>query len=57
MTEAERTLRDFLASKTLAELVCEFGCKAPADFVAESSDWFQQRRAGRTSRHGRSTES
>ena len=30
MTEAERTLRDFLASKTIADLVCEFNCKAPA---------------------------
>ena len=57
MTQAEDVLREFLASKTLAELVCEFGCKAPADFVAESSDWFQQRRAGRTSRRDRSTES
>ena len=50
MTEAERALRDFLASKTLAELVCEFSCKAPPDFVAESSGWFRQRRAGRRSR-------
>ena len=55
MTEAERVLRDFLASKTIAELVCEFNCKAPPHFVAESSGWFQQRRAGRTSRRGRST--
>ena len=30
MSEAERTLRDFLASKTLADLVCEFSRKAPA---------------------------
>ena len=53
MTEAERNLREFLASKTLADLVCEFSCKAPAEFAAESSGWFQERRAGRTSRRGR----
>jgi Rrf2 family protein len=57
MTEAERTLRNFLASKTIADLVCEFNCKAPAEFVAESGGWFQERRAGRTSRRGRSTDS
>ena len=57
MTEAERILRDFLASKTVADLVCEFNCKAPAEFVAESGGWFQERRAGRTSRRGLSTES
>ena len=55
MTEAERTLRDFLASKTIADLVCEFDCKAPPEFAAESGGWFQERRAGRTSRRGRST--
>ena len=55
MTQAEDVLREFLASKTLAELVCEFNCKAPAEFAAESGGWFQERRAGRTSRRGRST--
>jgi Rrf2 family protein len=53
MTEAERTLRDFLASKTVADLVCELGCKAPPAFAAESSSWFQERRACRTSHRGR----
>ncbi len=57
MTQAEDVLREFLASKTVAELVCEFSCKAPPEFVAESSGWFGERRAGRTSRRGRSTES
>jgi Rrf2 family protein len=57
MTEAERTLRDFLASKTIADLVCELGCKAPPEFAAESSGWFQERRAGRTSRRGRAAAS
>jgi Rrf2 family protein len=55
MTQAEDVLREFLASKTLAELVCEFNCKAPAEFAAESGGWFQERRAGRTSRRGRNT--
>ena len=48
MSEAERTLREFFASKTLADLVCEFGCKAPPEFAAASGGWFQERRAGRT---------
>jgi len=55
MTQAEQALRDFLASKTVADLVCEFNCKAPPQFAAESGGWFQERRAGRTSRRGRST--
>ena len=72
MAQAEDVLREFLASKSLAELVCEFSCKAPpdfaaatrlrwpacrapAEFAAESGGWFQERRAGRTSRRGRST--
>ena len=57
MTEAERTLREFLASKTLADLVCELSCKAPPEFAAESSGWFRERRSARTSRRGRATES
>lgn len=56
MTEAERTLRDFLASKTIADLVCEFNCKAPAKFAAESRSWFQERRADRTTRRGRAAD-
>ena len=52
MTEAERTLRDFLASKTIADLVCELDCKAPPEFAAASGDWFQERRAARTTRRG-----
>jgi Rrf2 family protein len=55
MTEAERTLRDYLASKTVADLVCELGCKAPPEFAAESADWFQERRAGRRTRRRRTT--
>jgi Rrf2 family protein len=48
MKEAERTLREFLASKTLADLACEFKCKAPQEFLVESSSWFRLHRAGRT---------
>ena len=55
MTQAEDVLREFLASKTLADLVCEFSCKAPLEFAAESGGWFLERRAGRASRRGRST--
>ena len=57
MTEAERALRDFLASKTIADLVCELQCKAPPEFAAESGGWFRKRRAARTSRRGHITES
>jgi len=57
MTEAEAALRGFLASKTLADLVCELNCKAPPEFAAESSGWFRERRAARTSRRGPATES
>lgn len=56
MTEAERTLREFLASKTLADLVCELDCKAPPEFAAASSRWFQERRADRTTRRGRAAD-
>jgi Rrf2 family protein len=57
MTQAQEVLREFLASKMLADLVCEFNCKAPPEFAAESSGWFAERRAGRASRRDRSTES
>jgi Rrf2 family protein len=57
MTQAEDVLREFLASKTLADLVCEFNCKAPLEFAAESSGWFQERRASRRSRRGRGADS
>lgn len=50
MEEAERRLRDFLASKSLAELVCEFKCKAPDAFVAATALWFQQQKRSRGTR-------
>jgi len=47
MLDAERVLQDFLASKTLADLVCEFEHKAPKKFIRETGTWFQQRKNSR----------
>jgi Rrf2 family protein len=51
MLDAERVLQDFLASKTLADLVCEFEHKAPKAFIQDTGAWFQQRKDTRTQRH------
>jgi len=51
MEEAERKLHDFLASKTLSDLVCEYTCKAPKVFAVETEVWFQGRKMSRTARH------
>jgi Rrf2 family protein len=50
MEEAEAKLHDFLASKTLADLVCEYACKAPKVFTVETEVWFQGRKTARTVR-------
>jgi Rrf2 family protein len=50
MTEAEAALKAFLGSKSLADLVCEFGCKAPAGFLEASGTWFRQRKQSRNAR-------
>jgi Rrf2 family protein len=50
MTEAEQALRAFLNAKTLADLVCEFECKAPPGFAQAAGTWFRQRKAGRGAR-------
>ena len=50
MQEAEQKLQTFLASKSLADLVCEYACKAPKAFVAETEDWFQDRKKDRLAR-------
>ena len=47
MEEAERKLQDFLSSKTLADLVCEYSCKAPKAFAEETGAWFRDRKRGR----------
>lgn len=49
MQEAEQQMRSYLAAKSLADLVCEFDCKAPKRFKVATGDWFQQRRAARRS--------
>ena len=50
MEEAERKLHYFLASKTLSDLVCEYSCKAPKAFAAETEVWFHGRKMARTVR-------
>jgi len=47
MEEAERELQRFLSSRTLADLVCEYACKAPKAFAAETEGWFRERKKGR----------
>jgi Rrf2 family protein len=47
MLDAERVLQDFLASKTLADLLCDFEHKAPKRFIQETGAWFQQRKQSR----------
>jgi len=50
MEEAEQQLHGFLASRTLADLVCEFSCKAPAAFGAATETWFSERKHDRRAR-------
>jgi len=48
MLDAERALQAFLASRTLADLVCEFESKAPKTFLKETRTWFQERKEARS---------
>lgn len=48
--DAERALFEFMGSKTLADLVGEFQCKAPRSFANESEGWFQEQRRTRRTR-------
>ena len=50
MEEAEQELQRFLAAKSLAELVCEYTCKAPAAFGEATDAWFQKRKRERRAR-------
>lgn len=50
--EAERSLFALMASKTLADLVGEFQCKAPPSFANESENWFREQRKTRRARTG-----
>jgi len=54
MTEAERTLRDFLARRP-SRPGLRVQLQGACGVRRESGGWFQERRAGRTSRRGRST--
>lgn len=49
MLEAERKLKEALASKTIADLVCELGCKVPKSFSEGTIQWFQDQRRSRRS--------
>jgi len=48
MQEAEQVLQDFLGSRTLADLGCEFERKAPVAFLADTRAWFLSRKQART---------
>jgi Rrf2 family protein len=50
MTNAERELRNYLGSKTLADLGRELSSKAPRDFLKKTDFWFQERKDNRTTR-------
>lgn len=50
MEAAEQSLRRFLASKTLADLVCEYSCKAPREFAEATEGWFRGRKRDRVAR-------
>ncbi len=49
MQDAERKLKEVLASKTIADLVCELGCKVPKAFNDASAAWFHDQRRSRRS--------
>ena len=50
MSEAEHVLKLYLASKTLVDLVWEFGCKAPPEFLRNADVWFRESKQKRTRR-------
>ena len=50
MEEAEQKLQAFLGSKSLADLVCEYSCKAPREFAEETDGWFLERKKDRLAR-------
>lgn len=49
MQEAEQKLKEALASKTIADLVCELGCKVPKRFSEKTAQWFDDQRRSRRS--------
>jgi Rrf2 family protein len=50
MKEAESVLRDFLMSKSLADLGHEFAQKAPNRFICDAEQWFLDSRNERTAK-------
>jgi len=50
MEEADQHLQRFLASRSLADLVCEFSCKAPKAFSEATDGWFLDRKRDRLAR-------
>lgn len=53
MQQAEKAMRDVLATQTLGAVGQRFSRKAPAAFLAEVNDWIAERMSGRTVRSGR----
>jgi hypothetical protein len=47
MQEAEQKLKEALAARTIADLVCELSCKVPAPFAEQTAEWFQEQRRSR----------
>ena len=47
MEEAEAQMHRTLASKSLADLVCEYSCKVPEAFTTATEGWFLERKKGR----------
>lgn len=56
MESAERELKAVLASRTVADLVCELRCKMPENFAKETDQWFEAKKKGRTLRNKSQTQ-
>lgn len=53
MMQAEKAMRDSLASQTLGSVAQRFGSKAPQEFFTDVQAWIGDRMQGRTARGGR----
>jgi Rrf2 family protein len=53
MIQAEKAMRDVLATQTLGAVSERFGRKAPDTYMADLRDWFGDRHDRRTARTGR----
>lgn len=54
MLNAEKAMRDVLATQTLANVGAQVNRKAPSGFFTEIDDWMDKRMSGRTARTGKS---